>query len=79
MMEEVKRVEKFLAEWAEGIGRGRTDDIHGLHIGVPEREAVLLASDIQALVDDRQRWINIAAGMGHHDARGLATKGWVKV
>lgn len=34
--------------------------------------------ELEWLLADRQRWINVAAKMGNHDARPLATEGWTK-
>jgi hypothetical protein len=67
-------VAKFVAGWP---GPGRSDIIHGDQVGT-QKEAFLTHSDLLELLAERQHWINVAAGMGNHVARALATEGWEK-
>lgn len=39
-------------------------------------KAKALREELERCAAERQHWINVAAKMGNHEARALATEGW---
>lgn len=75
-----ERVDQFTRRWEARMGFGAQtgDAIYSVTVHGFDGEAELLASDLRALLADRQRWIDAAAGMGHREARALAKQGFVR-
>lgn len=73
-----ERVDQFARRWEARMGCGAAtgDTIYCVTVHGFDGEAELKASDLRALLEDRQRWIDAAAALGHREARGLAQSGF---